>query len=75
MKVIRRSPTKYWIFIGDRAFVLRVRKEMQLIPRWRLASLLAFCSFAAGAGVVSGTVFVGGIMLVLAAFLLWGASR
>lgn len=75
MKVIRRSPDKYWIFLGDRTFVLKVRREVSLIPRWRVVSALTFSAFTSGAALVAGATTPGLILGVVALFLTWGASR
>lgn len=75
MKVVKRSPDKYWIFVGDRTLVVRLRKEIQLIPRWRVVSSLTFSAFASGVALAVGAT-VPGIALGLVALLLtWGASR
>ena len=75
MKVVRRSQDKYWIFLGDRAFVLRVRKEVQLIPRWRVVSSLAFSAFASGIALAAGETIPGIALGLVALLLTWGASR
>lgn len=75
MKVIRRSPDKYWIFVGDRAFVLKVRREVALIPRWRVVSALTFSAFGSGLALAGGAAVPGIVLGLVALFLTWGASR
>lgn len=75
MKVVRRSPNKFWVFIDGKAFVIRLSKEVGLIPRWRIVSSLAFSCFAAGIALSLGAVLPGAILSVVALFLCWAASR
>ena len=75
MKVVRRGPNKLWIFVGGRAFVLRLDKEIQLVPRWRIAGCYGFSAFAAGASAVAGHPWLAGGMFALAVFFGWAMSR
>lgn len=75
MKVVRRSQNKFWVFVGGKAFVLKLEKEVQLIPRWRLAGALTFSSFASGLSLALGAVFPGAFLGLMALFLAWAASR
>lgn len=75
MKIVRRAPNKFWVFVGGRAFVLRLEKEAQLIPRWRVLSSLYISTLFAGAGLALREPLVGLPMLAVSLICLWAASR
>lgn len=75
MKVIRRGPNKFWIFIGGKAFVLRIDRELQLVPHWRMASGLFLSALFAGAAFGIQQPLLGFPMLMVALLCLWGLSR
>lgn len=75
MKVIRRSPDKYWIFLGDRTLVVRLKKKVRLIPRWRIASALAFAALATGISIAYQNTWAGAFMGAVAIVLMWAASN
>ena len=74
MKVIRRSPNKYWLFVGGKSFVLRLEREAQLIPRWRIATGLFLSALFAGAGFALQHPIIGFPMLAVALVCLWASK-
>ena len=85
MKVIRRSPNKFWIFVGGKSFVLRLEREARLarrsfsegglLPRWRVASGLFLSALFAGAGFGVHQPIIGFSMLAVALACLWWLGR
>lgn len=80
MKVVRRGPNKFWIFLGGKAFVLRIDREIQLVPRWRVAGSLLISAMFAGVGLSHAAEdwrfgAAGGVMFLVALFLAWAAGR
>lgn len=75
MKVVRRGPNKFWIRLGGRIIVLRLEREIQLIPRWRIAGALFLSSVFTGVGFALREPAVALPMLGVALLCLWGAGR
>ena len=75
MKIVRRGPGKFLVFVGGKAFVLRVSKKARLVPRWRVAEGLFASSLFAGAGFGLQQPLIGIPMLAVAFVCLWMASR
>lgn len=57
------------------SLVIKIRREIELVPRWKVASAQTLAAFMAAMGLAHGAVIAGGIMAALAVFLTWAASR
>ena len=55
--------------------VIKIRREVELIPRWRVASSQTVLAFMSGALLTSGQVLLGAVTGALALFLTWAAIR
>lgn len=55
--------------------VIKIRREIDLIPRWKVASAQTFSAFVAALGLTNGALIAGGIMALMALFLTWASSR
>ena len=57
------------------SLVIKIRREMSLIPRSRIVVSLGMSAFMSGVSFSHGGVVSGGILAVLAVFLMWAGSR
>lgn len=68
-KVIIRHPSV------PTSLVIKIRREIELVPRWRIVSSLGLSAFFSGVAFSHGGIVAGLVMGALALFLMWAASR
>ena len=68
-KVVVRHPAE------PTSLVIKIRREIELVPRSRIVVSLGLSSFLSGISFAHDGLVAGLIMGVLAVFLMWAASR